>query len=427
MKLKLDFHRKSFFFLAVAFIFYGCTNLPKIKMYYSDKDVVGQPYKKSDHINMDVYIDATTSMEGFAVNASSQYSQFLDQVEASGLYAWKNANIKYFKFGTKIKPIDRTEFLSAKNTQQFYREKGIFEDTYIDSVVKNTDPGRLSVLITDLFQTDGDVNTMVDKIKQKCFANNVAVGIIGIKTNFDGWVYDVPGIKPYKLKTTDRPFYAVVFGNNNNLSAFFEALETRPFVNPNQEIIVSRYIIQSFSESLTKTRDSRYVNKKASTSELPYVFDFSMKKDGKDAKFNFTVDLKRRKRSPDFLVDHLSLVTYKKSLTNSKVMQKDSVLTNDFKIDSIERKGDKITGVISLHNEDGSGNYSYILYLEANPLNGLESPKWINDFSTESPVPNSPSAAKTFNLDKLVNMLMIANASISPTYVAKFYINIYKR
>jgi hypothetical protein len=42
MKLKLDFHRKSFFILAVAFIFYGCTNLPKIKMHYSDKDVVGQ-------------------------------------------------------------------------------------------------------------------------------------------------------------------------------------------------------------------------------------------------------------------------------------------------------------------------------------------------------------------------------------------------
>lgn len=415
-------------FFTLASLIYGCgENLPKIKMYYSDTDVVGEPYKKTDQINIDVYIDATTSMEGFAVNAFSKYSQFLDQVETSGLAAWKNADIKYFKFGEKIKPIDRTEFLSAKNNLQFYREPGIFKDTYIDSVVKNTDTKRLSVLITDLFQTDGDVNTMVEKIKQKCFANNIAVGIIGIKTDFNGRVYDVPGKPSYGLTTTDRPFYAIVFGNNNNLGAFFDALETKPFVNPNQEMIISRYIIQSFSDSLTKTRDSRFVNKKTASSDLPYVFDFSMKKEGKDAKFNFAIDLKRKKRSPDFNEKNLVLVAYKKSLTDAKVPPKDSVLTNDFTIENLTRKGDKLSGVLTFHNEDGVGNYSYIVYLKANELNGLQTPQWIKDFSTENPVPNTPSAAQTFNLDKLAATLLIANASISPTYVAKFYINIFKR
>src|SRR4029078_13472765 len=109
-------------------------------------------------------------------------------LEASGMSAWKNADIKFFKFGQIIKPIDRNQFLSAKNNLQFYREPGIFKNTYIDSVVKNTDSKRLSVLITHLFQNEGDVNTMVEKIKEKCFANNIAVGILGIKTDFNGTV-----------------------------------------------------------------------------------------------------------------------------------------------------------------------------------------------------------------------------------------------
>lgn len=414
--------------LTIASLFYGCgDHFAKIKMDYSDANVVGEPYQKTDQINIDIYIDATTSMEGFATNTSSKYSQFLDQLESSGISAWKNADIKFFKFGEKIKPIDRNEFLSAKNNLQFYREPGIFKDTYIDSVVKNTDIKRLSVLITDLFQTDGDVNTMVEKIKQKCFANNIAVGIMGIKTDFNGRVFDVPGQPSYGLTTSERPFYAIVFGNNNNLGAFFDALETKPFVNASQELIFSKYIIKSFRDSLTKTRDSKFINKKTASSDLPYVFDFSMKKEGKDAKFNFAVDLTRKNRSADFIEKNLVLVAYKKTSTDAKATSTDSVATNDITLDNITRKGDKLTGVISLHNEDAPGNYSYIVYLKANELNGLQAPQWIKDFSTDSPVPNTPSAAKTLNLDKLATTLLIANASISPTYVAKFYINIFKR
>ena len=73
------------------------------------------------------------------------------------------------------------------------------------------------------------------------------------------------------------------------------------------------------------------------------------------------------------------------------------------------------------------GNYTYIVYLKANELSGLQTPKWIKDFSTEDPVPKTASENKTLNLDKLSTTLLVANASISPTYIAKFYLNIFKR
>src|SRR4026209_2490443 len=138
--MKLDFitYLKNLVYLFLIFFAWGCPGkIEKNTINYSDADVVGTPYKKTDQINIDIYIDATTSMEGFAVNNSSKYSQFLDQLEASGMSAWKKADIKFFKFGQIIKPVDRTQFLSAKNNLQFYREPGIFKNTYIDSVVKN--------------------------------------------------------------------------------------------------------------------------------------------------------------------------------------------------------------------------------------------------------------------------------------------------
>ena len=107
-----------------SYLWYVAGKIERNKINYSDADVIGTPYKKTDQISIDIYIDATTSMEGFAVNNSSKYSQFLDQLEASGMSAWKNADIKFFKFGQIIKPIDRTQFLSAKNNLSFIENPG---------------------------------------------------------------------------------------------------------------------------------------------------------------------------------------------------------------------------------------------------------------------------------------------------------------
>jgi hypothetical protein len=428
--MKLNFITTLFLRLCFFFTFLTCGCNPKIAknaINYSDGDVTGTPYKKTDQISIDVYVDATTSMEGFAVNNSSKYSQSLDQLEASGMSAWKNADIKFFKFGQIIKPVDRAQFLSAKNNLEFYRDPEVKKETYIDSVVKHTDSKRLSVLITDLFQTEGDVNTMVEKIKEKCFANNIAVGILGIKTDFNGTVYDVPGRPPYALNTTERPFYAIVFGNNDNMESLFDVLRLKPFVNDDQILIFSRYIIESFKISLAKTRDSKFVNKKAASADVHNLFDFSMKKDGKEARFDVVIDLKRRRRTADFLEKNLEIVAFKKSSKDSKTLNQDSVATNDITIENLKRNGDKLTATLVLNNNDEPGDYTYIVYLKANELSGLQTPKWIKDFSTEAPVPNTPSASKTLNLEKLSTTLLIANASISPTYITKFYLNIFKR
>lgn len=417
-----------FFCLIAVALIAGCrTKYPDLKWDYSDKEVVRPKPEKTDKIDIDVYVDATASMEGFAVSNASVYSQFLDQLEASALSAWRNANPQYYKFGENIKPISRSEFLTAKDNVQFYRDPAIFKKTFIDSVVRRTDSRRLSVLVTDLFQTEGDVNIMVDRFKEKCFANNVAVGLVGVKSDFKGRVYDVRNYPNYQLDAPDRPFYAIVFGNQYNMELLFEALKNKPFVKEEQLLIFTKHIIEDADVTLTKTRESKNISNKKAKGNIDNNFDFGMKEEGTGAKINFTIVLDRNTRCADFNATNLELIAFKKSATDAKSFSKDSSATNDITLEKIERTGDKLTGVLSLNNEDAPGNYSYMVLLKTNQLSGLQTPAWVKNFSTDAPVPGTSTASKTYNLEKLTSTLLVANASIAPTYVAKFYINIFKR
>lgn len=422
--------------LLIALIESCIKNFPEISWNYSDNEIISTKTSNADKINIDIYIDATTSMEGFATGNSTIYSQFLDQLEASALSAWKSADAKYFKFGEKVKPINRSEFLTAKNNLTFYRERGIFMKTYIDSVIKKTESERLSVVITDLFQDEGDVNTMVEKLKEQCFKRNVMVGILGVKSEFNGKVFDAPNFKMgFNLNTKERPFYALIFGNTNNMEILFEALKTKQFVKDNQLLLISNHILKSFDVSLIKTKDSKFVNKKASSKQNKNLFDFTMKEEGKNAKFDIEINLDRNLHCSDYSEKNIDLIVYKKSTiahegsgcSSPKITISDSVLTNDIKIENIQRNGNKLTATLILNNEDPIGNYSYLIYLKINQINGFQVPSWIKEFSTDNPIPNSPSASKTYNLEKLTSTLLVAKNSMAPIYITKFFINIYKR
>lgn len=381
-----------------------------------------------NNISIDVYFDATTSMGGFAVGNETVFSQFIDQLDASAFSAWKSVDIKYYKFGEIIKNIDRSNLLSAKNNQSFYKEKGIFERTYIDSVVKRTDVKRLSIVITDLFQDEGDVNIMVEKIKNQCFNKHIMVSIIGLKSKFNGYVFDTPNNpRGYKLKTDERPFYAMIFGNPTSIEKLYDALKVKDFVKENQIMILSDQIFKSSNISVVKTRDSKFVNKVAPRTQMNNSFDFSMKEEGKDARFDFEMIFDRNTRCADFKENTISVVVYKKSIIDALKPNPDSIITNDFKIENIKRQGNKLTATLILHNEDPIGNYSYLVYIQPNQINGFTAPSWIHEFSTNNPLPYTPSASQTYNLENLISRLLVAKNSVSPSNISKCYINIYKR
>lgn len=416
-------------FSCLLVIGFGCKKkLPEIK--WADATSITNESKKTsqDNIHIDIYIDATPSLDGFAVGEMTIYSQFLDQLEASALSAWKSADVKYFKFGQRTKKIGRNEFLTAKKDKRFYHEEGIFKESLIDSVIKKTNTERLSVVITDLFQNEGDVNSMVNEIKNQCFTNNVLVGILGIRTQFEGRIFDFPNCPPGGYQhNKERPFYAFVFGDQLKMEKLFEALQTKEFVKENQIILITNEIMKSANVSIIKTKESKFVNKKAPRIQANNSFDFSMKEAGKEARFNFELTFDRNSRCVDFKENTIEAVVFKKSITNPKNANPESVLTNDIKLENIKRQGNKITATLVLTNEDPIGNYSYLVYLQPNQLNGFSLPDWIKDFSTDNPIPNTPSMSQTYNLEKLISSLVIAKNAVTPTYISKSFLNIYKR
>ena len=428
--MKLKFTGKCFFYLLFAVFVTGCSkNYPEIKWSYSDIDVVGIAAQQTGKIDLDIYIDATMSMEGYALNRATAYSEFLDQLEASALSAWKMADTKYYKFGERVRLIDRNEFLSAKNNPKFYQEQGIKLKTYIDSVVVRTDTKRLSVLITDLFQDEADVNIMVERIKEKCFAKGVMVGIMGVNSEFKGKVYDVPGNpKGYALDTKERPFYAIMFGNPGNMELLFQSLKTKPFVKENQFLIFSPCIIKSFDVSLKKTNESKFlVNNGSSSDGIKNPFKFKLQK-GDEGHLTLEINLNQNTKCANFIDKNIELIAFKKSASGtSKVADKDSSATSDISMENLHLSGTKLTATLLLKNTDEPGNYSYLVYLKANPLNGLENPGWITAFSTDKPQVGTASASLTCNLEKFAGTLLVANSTITPTYISKFYLNIYKR
>ena len=273
----------------------GCKNkVSEIKWSYSDKEIVGTKPATSNKIDLDVYVDATKSMEGFAVNRNTVYSEFLDHLDISVMSAWKNADVKFYKFGQIVKLIERREFLTSKDNPAFYNEKGVFEKTYIDSVVTRTNSNRLSVLITDLFQDDGDVSNMIDRFKSKCFSQDVMVGLLGMKSQFIGQVFDVPSYpKGYPLNVAERPFYAIVFGHPINMERLFESLKAKPFVKEENFLIVSNTIMQASDVKLTKNKNSKALTNKGSSDKNKNVFHFNLKQDATPSQIEFDINLKR--------------------------------------------------------------------------------------------------------------------------------------
>jgi hypothetical protein len=78
--------------------------------------VVGNRDVSINSIPEEIYIDATTSMEGFAINETLIYSKFLDQLEASVITAWK-------KMTQNI--LNLEEELEKSRDLSFYRQNPI--------------------------------------------------------------------------------------------------------------------------------------------------------------------------------------------------------------------------------------------------------------------------------------------------------------
>lgn len=237
----------------------------------------------SDRLVARIYFDATLSMQGFVVPGATHYTRICPALESVIVSGWQDETVRFFRFGERVERIDRNTYLQVGDESFYQTDIGI--KTYIEKIIENEAPlvkpqmeenntlegateinvnnmpekggaeadsteNRLVVIVTDLFQDNGDINRLVPELKEKYIKKGVDVGLFGLRSQFDGTVYDI-GIgegssMPYRSSPGDlktfRPFYLLVLGKHADISHYFDRLIANGFTEA-ETIIFSRYLV----------------------------------------------------------------------------------------------------------------------------------------------------------------------------------------
>ncbi|HEV7587967.1 MAG TPA: hypothetical protein VGO40_07525 [Longimicrobium sp.] len=372
---------------------------------------------KVDSLRVNVYVDGTVSMSGFLAGGSSRYTGFLDGVESALQNGLRRADVHYFKFGRVVRELDRAGFRAAR-TPSFYAEHGISDVTQIDSVIQCDSGAQVTVAVTDLFQDEGDVQSIVSRIKNRCFAKGAAVGILAIPSEFNGMVYDAV-VPPYPYSSTGdaatyRPFYAVMLGAPEHLERIHDALRAAN-VHQGDFVLISPHVVRQFEVKMTKSRDSRDLNRRAEAA--PGHFRFDVRRGGAGGTAIADIMIRLKPSAPDFRAERLGLTALRRGAGS------DSVQTADFTLERVQRTAAGVTATLSLHAPSEPGNYAYQLSLVTDPLDGFLMPAWVARLSSPNPTAQA-DPNKTLNLETFVTDLRHAASSVHPPELARWYVDL---
>jgi len=424
---------KKYLIFLLTLILLSCSKkFDKIEWDYSTSEILIPKISTdiNDSIEIFLFIDATLSMKGFVNVPNSIYSSFLEEFEANAQTGWKNVKLNFFKFGTKIKKITREQFRQAKNPS-FYEEPGIYEKTNIDSVIdfisNNYKPNHIYVLVSDFFQNEADINLLNLKIKQNCFTKNISIGILGLKSEFNGLVYDAK-VPPYYYhsKTDDPNSYrnviALIFSNESNIINLIDKLNS-PYINKNYFILIPSKIITNFTTNVSKPKEKIKLSLRASKKELN-IYNFNLRDKTKSINLNIELYIHTIPYIPQINYNKINIQCFYKYLTKQK-SSKDSIPYNNVYLKQISAEQNIIKTTIIIDIPEENAIYSFLIYFQPSPIDGFILPNWVYEFSSDNPNPLKDQN-KTLNFDKFV-INLVRSASVTFNFkIAKLYINIKK-
>lgn len=417
------------FFLSILLVMglYGCGGPSKKgeQWNYSKDEISGSKKSSTKFLNVDVYLDVTTSMKGYVSPSTTNYSKLMDDIEATCQNAWEKTDIKYFKFGRSVLPISRTEFVSGKNSVNIFSDPQLSTQTNFAGALQNTNASRLSILVTDFFYNNSDINLVVNAIKDSCIKKNpnVEVGVIGLTSTFNGIVGDV---SPAVSVKGDRPLYVILFGEKQNIAKMFDVLKNKPYINGDQLFLITEKPVQDFTVEVKKDNAKNNKIKIAqgnlgSLKDYGTVYGFRMDAGEKDALLDFTVTLATTPFTSAIATENLKYTVYKKTAGKA-----DSTAADDeLKITGLQQKGNTITGKITINNNDADGKYSYAVYFGLNNTNQPKLPTWVENVNTET-FSQGVNDNKTLNLSKLLGNISTVFNTIRNPKIAKFFIHLEK-
>jgi hypothetical protein len=218
----------------------------------------------TQQLQTNIFLDATLSMKGFvSQDGLSNYQQVIPVLETAAA-----GSVTFWKFGNAPSRLEGRQHREADKAS-FYPNSKDFAKTQIEEIFKWTDDkgvpavssDNLTLIVTDLFQEKADIEQLTPIIREHYFANNKAVGIFAIRSQYKGTIYDV-GINSHQFDyssneepRTFRPFYILAFGTHNDISNYFDRLDelTRSFdtsssagsdFKTKHRLVISKYLVE---------------------------------------------------------------------------------------------------------------------------------------------------------------------------------------
>lgn len=242
----------------------------------------------AERVNVDVYFDATVSMKGYTTLAAGNVYRTLPDL--LGDLGSSMGEVKFFAFGENVRELAGREYRKFNSPEPY-----VELITAVHNVIDKADSTHLSVIVTDLFESDADWSNISKKINDKFFANHMAVAVIGVRNSFSGEIFDV-GLNAAKFQYDSydypyrfRPFYLLIMGQESAVKNFmtkFKERQTMP--NDTGYLLLSENLSEvssDFSKMTLQTIENFYVNEKINLADKS-VREFGIDKFNEPATFS---------------------------------------------------------------------------------------------------------------------------------------------
>ena len=413
-----------------------------------------------------IYFDASVSMQGFVRPNSTRYARLCLQLERIIISSWQNGTVDFFQFGERVEQIDRNEHLNVVRPQ-FYENENIHRQTFIEKVIdhgtqlraesrtpelmepvvnntpeepttspvgevrNNTEENPLVVIVTDLFQNRNDMTLLVSRLKEQYIQQNLEVGILGLRSEFDGFIYGIAET-PQRYRSTPgnpdtfRPFYLLALGRHADIAHYFDNLIANGFPEA-ETIIFSRYLVDpllSFDKTkinLENLNEDIFVH-----NEAPRLQQYEIVENDNPAKISATLEY-------DLLphVMFLDAETFETSIVAKHAPQGKTEISLEAKqyltVTSELSNHRDINGLtidFNLDSQSLPGRAVYLYEVTLRPdINVFQIPEWCSDWD----MGGARTGYQTLNLLNFVRDLSRVTTLTHKPKIAQFYCYIEKR
>jgi hypothetical protein len=198
-------------------------------------DTSGVAPERSAQILSRVYLDGTPSMAGYVASPSSAYLEALKQLQQALSTAWPQPQVNYFRFGETVFPMTSVTDPDPRLPGFYQGGQGLTTAT-IDTAIaasaqaeaKSKSQNQLTVIVTDLYQKAATIDPILKQLNQKYLGKDLAVGVVGVRSQFRGAVYDVGAANASFTYQGEHPVYILVLGKYGDVSHLVEQLRKNP-------------------------------------------------------------------------------------------------------------------------------------------------------------------------------------------------------